>query len=326
MAIHRVVVPLYRGIQPLDVVGPHEVLVGANQAADHLGRRGPRYAVELVATAAGPVPGESGLALHAGPLPDPALPADTLLVPGGDAARSTAADDHRLVAWIRTAAGHSRRVATVCSGTFLAAAAGLCDGRRVTTHWSRAGQLATDCPAATVEPDAIYLRDGDLWTSAGVTAGIDLALALVEEDLGADVAQLVARHLVVPLRRAGGQSQFAAPVWSDPPLPGPIRQAKERIHADPGGDLTVPALAAAVGLSPRHFTRLFRLQVGEPPARYVERIRVEAARQVLEAERTGLDDVARRCGFGTAETLRRSFHRRLGVSPDAYRRRFAPTT
>jgi transcriptional regulator GlxA family with amidase domain len=319
----RVVIVCYPGIQPLDVVGPNEVLAGANVAADHVGRGGTRYALEIVASEPGPVVGESGLALHAGPLPDPRRPVDTLLLPGGNVSRRTAAEDRSLVDWIGTAARHSRRVVTVCSGTFFAAAAGLCDGRRVTTHWSRAGELAATCPGATVEPDAIYLRDGDLWTSAGVTAGIDLALALVEEDLGADVAQLVARHLVVPLRRAGGQSQFASPVWTEPAAPGPIRRAKELIHADPADDLAVASVAHAVGLSPRHFTRLFREQVGESPGRYVERVRVEAARQLLESERTGLGDIARRCGFGTAETLRRSFHRRLGLSPDAYRRRFA---
>ena len=314
---------MYPGLQPLDVVGPHEVLAGANRALSALGRNDPPYRIELVAAEPGPVAGESGLAVHAAAaLPDPTQPIDTLLVPGGDSARQAAEDD-ALVDWIRTAAGSSRRVATVCSGTFLAAAAGLCDGRRITTHWARAGELAEACPTAVVEPDAIYVRDGELWTSAGVTAGVDLALALVEVDVGTQVAQLVARHLVVYLRRPGGQTQFAAPVWSDPPAPGPIQQARDRIHADPGADLSIDALADHVGLSPRHFGRLFRQQVGEPPARYVERVRVEAARQVLETERSGLDEVARRCGFGTTETLRRSFHRRLGIAPDAYRRRFA---
>lgn len=320
----RVVIPLYPGLQPLDVTGPHEVLAGANQALRHLGRSDPSYRIELVAEAAGPVTGESGLAICAdAPLPDPRTPIDTLLVPGGSSAHRVVDDCPALITWIQAAAPGSRRVATVCSGTFLAADAGLCDGRRVTTHWSRAGQLAARRPQATVEPDAIYVRDGNLWTSAGVTAGIDLALALVEEDLGVEVAQLVARHLVVYLRRPGGQTQFAAPVWSEPSAPGPIQQAKDLIHAEPGTDLTVAALAQRVGLSPRHFARLFREQVGESPARYVERVRVQAARQVLETERSGLDEIADRCGFGTAETLRRSFHRRLGVTPDAYRRRFA---
>ena len=325
MSERRVVVLLYPGFQPLDVVGPHEVLAGANQALDHLGRHDPRYRIDLVAAVDGPVAGESGLAVHAtGPLIAPAGPIDTLLVPGGNSAPA-ATHDVTLVDWIAATAAVSRRVATVCSGTFLAAAAGLCDGRRVTTHWARAGQLAAFRPAAIVEPDSIYVRDGDLWSSAGVTAGIDLALALVEDDLGVEVAQLVARHLVVYLRRPGGQTQFSAPVWSEPPAPGPIQVAKDRIHAEPGADLSVAALAAHVGLSPRHFARLFRDQVGESPARYVERVRVEAARQVLETERSGLEDVALRCGFGTTETLRRSFHRRLGVAPDAYRRRFAHT-
>jgi transcriptional regulator GlxA family with amidase domain len=323
-----VVIPLYPGFQALDVTGPHEVLVGANQALDHLGRSGTRYRVELAAAVPGPVTSDSGLELVA-PHALVGQPGreglDTLLLPGGNAARAVAGDDHSLVQWIRATAPHARRVATVCSGTFLAAAAGLCDGRRVTTHWSRAGQLAAFCPSAAVEPDAIFVRDGELWSSAGVTAGIDLALALVEEDIGADIAQLVARHLVVYLRRPGGQTQFATPIWSDPPAPGPIRQAKERIEADPGADLSVPALARSVGLSSRHFTRLFREQVGEPPARYVERMRVELARHLLETEPVGLDEVAERCGFGTAETLRRSFHRRLGTPSDTYRRAFART-
>ena len=324
--VRRVVIPLYPGIQPLDVTGPHEVFAGANAALDHQGRSDPRYRIELVAAAPGPVRGESGLAIHADHhRPDPSVPIDTLLLPGGSAAPAVAATDHDLVGWITAAAGSSRRVATVCSGTFLAAAAGLCDARRVTTHWTRAGQLASFCPAATVEPDAIYVRDGELWSSAGVTAGIDLALALVEDDLGSDVAQIVARHLVVYLRRPGGQTQFAAPVWSEPVAQGPIQAARDLIHADPGGDHGVAVLASRVGLSERHFTRLFREQVGESPARYIERVRVDAARQLLGGERTGLDEIARRCGFGSAETLRRAFHRRIGLAPDTYRRRFATT-
>lgn len=324
MADRQVVIPLYDDFQALDVTGPHEVFAGANAVLAHRGRPDRRYRLRLVATAAGPVRSESGLSVVA----DEALPPvgdrlDTVLVPGGNGSERAARDDTTLVGWLAAVAPHARRVATVCSGTFLAAATGLCDGRRVTTHWSRAGSLARFCPAATVEPDAIFVRDGALWTSAGVTAGIDLALALVEDDVGPDVAQVVARHLVVYLRRPGGQTQYAAPVWSEPAGTGPIGRARDLVHARPGDDLSVPRLAAAVGLSTRHFTRLFRTQVGEPPARYVERVRVEAARQVLESSDDGLDEVARRCGFGTAETLRRSFQRRLSMSPDAYRRRFA---
>ena len=323
MQQRRVVIPIYEGIQPLDVTGPHGVLAGANTALDALGRDGTRYAIEVVAESPGAVRAPSGLAIVAeGPLPRPGEPIDTILVPGGDTAACLAGADGALVQWLRASAPHARRVTTVCSGAFFAAAAGLCDGKRVTTHWSRAGQLAAACPAASVEPDAIYVRDGELWTSAGVTAGIDLALALVEDDHGATVAQLVARHLVVHLRRPGGQTQYAAPVWSEPATTSPIAAARDVVHAEPGSDLAVPALAARVGLSPRHFTRLFREQVGEPPARYVERVRIEAARALLDTTPLGLDQVAERTGFGTAETLRRAFHRRLGCAPDAYRRRF----
>ncbi len=314
---------MFPGFQPLDVTGPHEVFAGANAALDRLHRHDPRYRIELTADIPGPVRGESGLALHADhALGESTGPLDTLLLPGGGAAPVLAGQRGDLVAWVEAAAARSRRVATVCSGTFLAAAAGLCAGRRVTTHWSRAGQLAAFCPAAIVEPDAIYVHDGALWSSAGVTAGIDLALALVEDDVGAEVAQLVARHLVVYLRRPGGQTQFAAPVWSEPVARGPIQQARDLVHADPGADHGIAVLAARVGLSERHFTRLFRDQVGESPARYVERVRVDAARQLLGSERTGLDEIARRCGFGTSETLRRAFHRRLGLAPDTYRRQF----
>ncbi len=326
-AERRIVIPMYPGIQPLDVVGPHEVLAGANAALDHLSRPDPRYRIERVAARPGPVVGPSGLAIVAdAALPDPTTPADTVLVPGGDGAVVASADDETLVGWLRAATPHTRRLATVCSGAFLGAAAGWCDGRRVTTHWSRAGQLATACPAATVEPDAIYVQDGPLWTSAGVTAGVDLALALVEADVGATVAQLVARHLVVHLRRPGGQTQYAAPVWSEPSATGPVARARDVVHHDPAGDWDVASLADLVGLSPRHFARVFRAEVGDTPARYVERIRVEAARALLDRpDAPGLDEIARRCGFGTAETLRRAFHRRLGCPPDQYRRRFAGT-
>lgn len=318
------VIPIYDGVQPLDVAGPHEVFAGANQALDGLQRADPRYSLAVVGNGSGVMRAPSGLGLVAdGSLASGAAhPIDTLLLPGGDGARS-AAGDETLVEWIRSTAPSCRRVATVCSGTFLAAAAGLCDDRRVTTHWSRAGELATACPSATVEPDAIYVVDGPLWSSAGVTAGIDLALALVEADVGATVAQLVARHLVVHLRRPGGQTQYASPVWSEPPTTSPVAAARDLVHADPAGDHSIASLAERVGMSSRHFTRMFRAEIGEPPARYVERVRIDAARQLLDRDQLGLDEIARQCGFGTAETLRRAFHRRLGCSPDAYRRRFA---
>jgi len=265
---------------------------------------------------------ESGLGILA-PATIPAKgPIDTLLVPGGDGVFA-ACDDPVLVAAVSAAAKRSRRVATVCSGTFLGAAAGLLSGRRVTTHWARAPRLAQTYPDLDVDADAIYVNDGNVWTSAGVTAGIDLALALVEDDHGADIAQAIARHLVMFLRRPGGQSQFAAPVWSKPAETRAVRAAQDLVNANPAADLRVGAMAAAINMSERHFTRVFTAEVGEPPAKYVERIRVEAARRQLEERGTSVAAVASSCGFGTAETMRRSFLRRVGVAPDDYRRRFS---
>ncbi|MDH4171187.1 MAG: GlxA family transcriptional regulator [Acidimicrobiia bacterium] len=316
----RVVFLLYDGVQPIDVVGPHEVFAAANRVMDARRLSTPRYRLERVAAGARRCPSESGLVLEAdGPLPSDEAAIDTIVIPGGDGTRDPTVVGE-LAAWLADAAPRSRRVATVCSGAFVAAAAGLCDGRRVTTHWQRADELARDFPEVTVDADPIYVRDGDLWTSAGVTAGIDLCLALVGDDCGPEVAQWVARVLIVPLHRAGGQTQFAAPVWSDPPASDPIRAACGLIHQDPAADHTVPRLAGQVGLSPRHFTRRFRTEIGQTPGRYVEAIRIDAARRLLEVEPVGLAEVARRCGFGTSETLRRSFHRRLGLSPDHYRR------
>ena len=213
-------------------------------------------------------------------------------------------------------------MATVCSGAFLGAAAGLFDGRRVTTHWARARQLAEDYPGVTVDADPIYIRDGKYWSSAGVTAGIDLSLALVQEDLGVDVAQTVARWLVMFLHRPGGQTQFASPVWVPRAERSTIRAVQTLVEAAPGGDHRLPALAAAAAMSVRHFTRVFTAEVGETPSRFVERTRLEAARRELEETTDTLDVVAARCGLGSAETLRRVFQRHLGVPPDAYRRRF----
>jgi transcriptional regulator GlxA family with amidase domain len=322
----NVVIVAYPGVQALDVVGPFEVFAGARRAAAAHGIDG-GYRVQLVGLEPGPVTAESGLDLTAAALPAPISGIDTLLLPGGggvdDARRNPA-----LVAWVREAAPSARRLATVCTGAFLAAEAGLLDGRRVTTHWARAGELGTAYPAVQVDADPIYVHDGRLWSSAGVTAGIDLALAMVEDDLGTDVAQLIARWLVMFLHRPGGQTQFATPVWVRRADRSPVRAVQVRVEAAPGDDHRVAALAAAASMSERHFARVFVAEVGETPSRFVERVRTEAARRDLESTRDTLDVIATRCGFGTAETLRRTFRRRLHTSPDAYRRRFAtnPTT
>jgi transcriptional regulator GlxA family with amidase domain len=320
VALHRVLVPVYDGIQPLDAVGPHEVL----RIATWLLRGKAGYAVEFVGERAGPVTSETGLQLvAAGPLPTTGE-IGTLLVPGGGGTREL--DTSVLVAWIRQAAPRAERIVSVCTGSFLLARAGLLDRLPATTHWRAAGRFAAEHPEVDVRPDPIFVRAGRIWTSAGVTAGMDLALALVEQDHGADVAQAIARELVLPVRRAGGQSQYASPVWS-PPAPRPsVRAAQDLIHAEPGSDLRVPALATRVGMSERHFAREFTRLVGAPPGVYVERVRVEAARGLLESTGLTVTAAAARAGFGSAETMRRAFLRRLGVAPDHYRRRFgAPT-
>jgi transcriptional regulator GlxA family with amidase domain len=318
---HLVLIPVFDGVQVLDVTGPFEVLAHATK---RLGDT-PGYAVRLVAATAeppGPVTTDSGLKL----VPDGPLPSSgeigTLLVPGGAGARAlTAADE--LVGWLRSAAGRSARVVSVCTGAFPLAAAGVLDGHAAATHWLYAGQLASTYPEVDVQADPIFVRDGRVWTSAGVTAGIDLALALVEADHGVDLAQQVARELVVFLRRPGGQSQYKSPVWTEPARKPGIREAQDLIHGRPEADLRVPALAAHAGMSERHFSREFTRALGCPPGDYVEQVRVDAARRLLESGPAPVTVVAARTGFGTAETMRRAFLRRLGVPPAHYRRHFA---
>jgi len=318
---HRVVIPIFEGVQPLDVAGPYEVLMGATALLGALGA-GPGYAVTLVARTPGPVIAESGLKLVA----DDALPESgrvgTLLIPGGEGSRRLA-DDEGFLDWLRRADRRSDRVVSVCTGAFPLAAAGLLDGLAATTHWRFARKLARDYPAVDVRRDPIYLRQGRIWTSAGVTAGIDLALALAEVDHGVDIAQRVARELVVFLRRPGGQSQFAGPVWTAPAARPSVRAAQDLIHAEPNADLRVPALAARVGMSERHLSREFLRLLGCPPGDYVEQVRVDTARRLLESESVLVTVAAARAGFGSAETMRRAFVRRLGVAPDHYRRRFS---
>jgi transcriptional regulator GlxA family with amidase domain len=227
-----------------------------------------------------------------------------------------------LIRLLRAAAGRSRRVASVCTGAFLLARAGLLDGRRATTHWNSCGELARRYPAVHVESDPIFVRDGDVYTSAGVTAGIDLALALVDEDLGPKLARDVARWLVLFLRRPGGQSQFSAALAGQQAEREPLRDLQGWVMDHLDEDLTVPALAERVFMSPRNFARAFKREVGMTPAVYVETVRVERARTLLETGGEGVEQVARRCGFGTVETMRRVFRRRLGVSPGDYRQRF----
>jgi transcriptional regulator GlxA family with amidase domain len=249
---------------------------------------------------------------------------DTLLLAGGAGAERACAD-HALCEWIAVRARSARRVASVCTGAFLLAAAGLLDGRRATTHWAAAAELARRYPRVRVDPEPIFVRDGKVWTSAGVTAGMDLALALVEEDHGRDVALTIARHLVLFLRRPGNQSQFSATLAAPTPERPGLREVQRYAVEHLAADLSVEALAALAHMSPRHFARTFRVEVGLTPARYVERLRLEAARRRLEEGDEPVAGVAAACGFGTAETMRRVFLRALGIGPSEYRRRFHAT-
>ncbi|MGA9490989.1 MAG: GlxA family transcriptional regulator [Mycobacterium sp.] len=316
----KVLIVGFPGIQGLDLVGPFEVFTSASLAVHG---SEPAYQPIVVSLDGQPVTTETGLSFGAVDLPDPSEPVDTLVLPGGRGAR-TDRRDPRLIDWIVAAAPHARRVVTVCTGAFLAAQAGLLDGCRATTHWAYADQLAREFPAVDVDPDPIFLRSSPkVWTAAGVSAGIDLALALVEEDYGTDIAQTVARWLVLYLRRPGGQTQFAAPVWVARAKREPIRAVQDAVESEPGGPHSINDLARLAAMSPRHFTRVFTDEVGEAPGAYVERVRTEAARRQLEQTDDTVVAIATRCGFGTAETMRRNFIRRIGISPDQYRRTFA---
>ncbi|MYT29996.1 MULTISPECIES: DJ-1/PfpI family protein [unclassified Streptomyces] len=310
-----VLVVLYDDVQSLDVTGPVEVFDGAGRGVPGA------YRIRTATLDGAPVRTTSGLTL----VPDLALaaaePPHTLLVPGG---YGTGNPDPRLVDWLRTHAPRTRRQVSVCSGAFLLAAAGLLDGRRATTHWSLCADLAADYPAVRVDPEPIYVRDGTVATSAGVTAGIDLALALVEEDLGRDLALAVARHLVVFLRRPGNQTQFSAQLAAQTAERRPLRDVQQWITEHPAADLSVEALAGRARLSPRHFARAFRDETGMTPGRYVDRVRLEAARRRLEDTADGIEQISRHCGYGTPEAMRRAFLRVLGASPAEYRRRFHP--
>jgi transcriptional regulator GlxA family with amidase domain len=314
----RIVFLSYPGLLGLDLIGPWEVFTSAATAVPGA------YSVELVAREE-ELRTSSGLGLvPSGPLPRTGQGIDTLVVPGGTGSRE-AAEDEELVAWIRRAAPHARRVTSVCTGALLLARAGVLDGRRATTHWGYCTQLARRHPAVDVVRDPIFVRDGDIYTSAGVTAGMDLALALVEEDLGREVALEVARWLVMFLKRPGGQSQFSASLAGQLAENEPIRELQEWIADNLDADLSVPSLAARAHMSERNFARVFTREVGMTPARYVESLRLERARVALSDSAQPVAEVARRCGFGTATTMRRVFERRLRVRPTDYRARFQPT-
>ncbi|WEB38622.1 DJ-1/PfpI family protein [Streptomyces yunnanensis] len=319
MEQRRIVFVIFEGFQPLDLFGPYEVF-------DHAHKLTGGYTCQITAPQPGAVRFGSGLSAHVphGVADVDPEGIDTVVVAGGGGV-DQARHDPALTRWIAEAGVSARRVTSVCSGVFLLAAAGLLRGRRVTTHWAREQQLVREHPELIVDCDPIFLRDGRVWTSAGVTAGMDLALALVEDDLGREVAHAVAQEMVLFLRRPGSQSQFSVPLWSAQPATDPLRAVVAAVHADPGARHGITELASRAGLSPRHFQRRFTAELGVPPATYVEGVRIEAAKRALAESDHPIETLARRYGFGTAETLRRAFHRHVGVAPSDYRDRFRST-
>jgi transcriptional regulator GlxA family with amidase domain len=308
----RVVFVVYPGITALYLVGPHEVLGAAGG-----------YDLTVAGVELGPVRTTRGPEVVAArELASLRGPIDTLLVVGGVGAYD-ASQDAALVREVRRLTSRAQRVGSVCTGAFVLAAAGVLDGKRVTTHWASCDLLAQEYPRVDVDPEPIFVRDGNVWTSAGVTAGMDLALALVADDHGPDVALGVARQLVMYVQRPGGQAQFSAQLATQAPARDPLRDLQSWIAEHPDGDHSVDRLAERVAMSPRHFARVFRAEVGCTPAVYVERTRVEIARRLLETTSLSVDEIARASGFGTPETLRRAFARRVGASPSEYRERFA---
>jgi transcriptional regulator GlxA family with amidase domain len=318
-ATHIVEFLAYPAVQLLDVTGPLQVFASANDLMAKAGEARP-YAIRLVAPGGDSVEASAGVALVADPLSSLETGVDTLMVAGGENFNSMSMDAV-LVDWVRERSRQASRIASICTGAFLLAASGVLDGRRAATHWQHCAELARRFPAVHVESDPIFVRDGSVWTSAGVTAGIDLALALVEQDLGRTVALSVARYLVVFLKRPGGQAQFSEALS--------LQAAEDKFGSLHGWiskhlaeDLSLPTLASQAGMSERSFSRHYAELTGLTPARAVERLRVQAARHLLTDTRLPIKRISQRCGFGSEETMRRSFLRLLSVTPQDYRARF----
>ena len=310
--------------QILDVVGPLEVFSRASRLLREQDLRRPdAYSVEILGLKRGLFAASSGLRLYADRRFDQAGPGiDTLLIAGG---RGTPRyqSDPKLLRWIRKQHDSVRRLGSICTGAFLLAEAGLLNGRRATTHWASADQFAARYPEIQLEPDTIYIKEGSLYTSAGVTAGMDLALAMVEEDHGRDIALATARHLVMYLCRPRGQSQFSAQLAVQLAEREPLRDLQAWIVEHPQGDLSVEALARRVAMSPRNFARLFAREVGVTPAKFVASVRVETARRLLEETTQPIEAICDESGFTNLESMRQAFLRAVGVPPRQYRQRFA---
>ncbi|WP_051840844.1 GlxA family transcriptional regulator [Streptomyces sp. NRRL F-5126] len=313
---HSVGILVFDGMKMLDLSGPAEVFSEAN-------RYGADYRLSITSTDGAPVLSSIGMRVPADTDARDGAAYDTLVVVGGDALPGSPVDPG-LSAAAQTLAGRAGRVASVCTGAFILGAAGLLKGRRATTHWQHATALAQRYPSTHVEPDAIFVRDDRTYTSAGVTAGIDLALALLEEDHGPGLAREVARSLVVYMQRAGGQSQFSASLQGPVPRTPVLRLVQEAVQEDPAADHSLGSLAARVRVSPRHLTRMFRAELDTTPAQYVQLIRFDVAKALLDAGHNATEAAAG-SGFPSYESLRRAFARHLGLSPLRYQQRFAAT-
>lgn len=320
---HRsVVIVAFEDVQGLDVFGPADVFYFANYLAAMAGEEQAPYTVHVAGPEPGPIRTSAGPSIYADvAVSDPRLRPDVLLVAGGLAVES-AASDADFVAALAELAARSGEVGSICSGALLLAATGLLDGRRATTHWASAAKLAESHPDVDVAPDSIYVHDG-VWSSAGVTAGIDLALQLLRTHHGAAMAADAARNMVVYVKRSGGQQQFSAQLAAQSSTHPTIEDICAYIIDNPGSDLSVAALADRVAMSERSFQRLFSREVGTSPGKYVERCRIDAGRRLLESTADGLSAIARSCGFTSPETFLRAFKRLVGVSPTEYRHRFA---
>jgi transcriptional regulator GlxA family with amidase domain len=302
-------------VQVLDVTGPLEVFSNAPDYEIRLANPGLERTLQT----------NRGVVLaDAIPMADVYGPIDTLIVAGGPGAESGSYDSS-FIAWIAKVAGHSRRVASICTGAFLLAEAGLLNGKQAVTHWRFCDRLAREYPNVTVRPEPIYLRDGSIYTSAGITAGIDLSLALVEEDHGHETALNIARFLVMFLVRPGGQAQYSHMLSHQAVTSQPLRELQIWMLQHLGADLTVESLAERIGMSARHFTRVCLRETGMNPGQFVDRMRVEAAQQIIDSSSRGLKEIADSCGFKSADAMRRTFLRVLGVTAAEYASRFKST-
>ena len=321
--VRHIAILAYPGANCIDVVGPLQVFSSASITM-HEDHPSPActYVNEVLGPRAGPLRMSAGFDLIAARGIDQVSGGiDTLLVAGGQG-HADMVHEKRLLDWLRRMAPRVRRFGSICTGAFVLAAAGLLDGRRATTHWRHCTRLADEYPGVTVEPDALHIHDGDVYTSAGVTAGIDLALALVEEDCGRRMALTTARDIVAFLKRPGGQSQFSTHLAAQTSEETPLGDLQDWILGNLGANLSVDALAERAAMSPRTFARTFVTETGTTPAKFVERARIDAARRALEDSTDPVTVIADRCGFGHAENMRRVFQRQLNVAPQDYRRRF----